>query len=107
MKIDINKALNAIKDIFSQSVPKITAIVDHYLEDSKERLTNLAEGAISGELSYAFVTKRLKEEGTNLKAYFLSLGQIIAADVEEAVNKAITSFEKEIKQAIPDSIEQS
>lgn len=102
MKIDINEVLKTMKQIFSRTIPGVGDVIDEYLSDSKERLTNIAEGAISGELSYAFVTKRLKEEATNLKAYLLSLGQIIAADIEEAVYNAISIFESEIKQAIPE-----
>lgn len=104
--IDINSVLDTMKKIFSKTIPEVAEAVDGYIADSKERLKNLAEGAISGELSYAFVTKRLKEEAVTMKNYLLSLGQIVAAGVEEKVNEAIDLFESEIKAAIPDSIEE-
>lgn len=105
MKIDIESVLDTMKKIFSDTIPEVSRVVNEYLADSKERLSNLAEGAISGELSYAFVIKRLKEEPVTMKNYLLSIGQIISASFEKKITDAISLFESEIKSAIPEQID--
>lgn len=104
-KINIDAILETMRNVFSDTIPEVSSVVEEYLTDSKERLTNLAEGAISGELSYAFVTRRLKEEPITVKNYLLSVGQIVSALVEKKVTDAIDVFEKGIKTFIPDTLE--
>lgn len=86
--------------IFNQNKPVVIEAINGYISDSKERITHLAEGAASGELSYAFVTERLKEEAVNIKDYLLSIGEIVASDVQEIVNKAVDIFQHAINDAL-------
>jgi predicted amino acid-binding ACT domain protein len=104
LPINIDQVLSTMKRIlltvFNQDKPAVVAAVDGYIADSKERLSNLAVGAISGELSFKFVTERLKEETVNLKDQMLSVGEIIASDLQEVINKAVDIYEGAIKNAI-------
>jgi len=86
--------------IFSEKKPAVVKAVDGYIADAKIRLGNLAEGALSGELSYKFVTERLKEEPVNIKDQLLSVGEIIAADIEQVVNRAVAVFEGALKDSV-------
>lgn len=86
--------------IFNQNKPAVIEAINTYIAESKTRIAHLAEGAASGELSYSFVTERLKEEAVNIKDYLLSIGEIIASDVQEIVNKAVDIFQHAINDAL-------
>ena len=106
MKIDIDSVLSDMKRLLltlADFRPAVAQAVNGYIGDAKERLSNLAEGALSGQLSYPFVIARLKEEPTNVKNQIFSIGEIIAADVEETVNRAVDIFENALKDVIPAS----
>lgn len=104
MNINFEQITKSLTDIllgiFDQNKPAVMKAVEGYIVDSKDRLTNLAEGAVSGELSYSFVVKRLKEEAVNLKDYALSIGEIIASDVQDIVNKVVAIFQFALNDAL-------
>jgi hypothetical protein len=104
MDINFEQITKSITDIllgiFDQNKPTVIAVVDGYIADSKGRITNLAQGVVSGELSYAFVVKRLKEEAVNVKDYALSIGEIIAADIQSIVNKIVAIFQNALNDIL-------
>ena len=105
-KMDINfqeieKSLtDFLMGIFAKNKPAVAAAINGYIADSKDRIMHLAEGAAKGELSYSFVVERLKEEAVNIKDYLLSVGEILAADIQEIANKAIDIFQHAINDSI-------
>lgn len=107
--INLQFILNAIKNILlsalKESSDEAKLAVSGYISDATERLNNLAQGAISGELSYKFVQERLKEEVVTLKNQLLSLSQILGANVNvlDLASLAMVLFETYIRDAINNS----
>lgn len=91
---------NILLGIFNQNKPAVIAAVNGYISDSKDRLQHLAEGAAKGELSYREVIDHLKEEAINMKDYLLSIGLIIASDIQQIINKAVDIFQFALNSAI-------
>lgn len=104
MNINFDQIGQSIKDIliniFDQNKPEVITIVDGYITDSRGRLLHLAEGAAKGELSYKEVLDYLKKEATVMKDYLLSVGLIIASDIQAIINKAVDIFQFAINDAI-------
>lgn len=92
--------INVLRAVFEENKPAVVNAVDQYVNDSKQRLLNLAEGAANGSFSYDFVIKRLKEEAINAKDYLLSIGEIAASDAQEIINKAVDIFQFAINDAM-------
>ncbi len=105
--INIASILNTIKGLilgyYTSNSPAVITVLNQYAKDAESRLTNIATGALKGELSYAFVTNALKAETVNLKDQLLSVGEIVAADLEQIINSAVAVFENALKAAIPPS----
>ena len=98
---EIGDAMIAIlESIFQNEKAEVLVALTGYINDQKTDLMNLADGAISGELSYAFVIKRLKEKAITIKDYLLSIAQILATDIMAIVNKAIAIFQFALDDAI-------
>lgn len=85
---------------FTENKPAVITAVNQFVTDSSERITGLAESAAKGQVSYTFVVERLKEEAINLKDYLLALGEIIAADIQQIINKTVDTLQTAINQAI-------
>lgn len=104
MNIDIQSVLDEIKKLLLNSIsnnsPKVKKVVLGYVADAETRLSNLAEGALSGELSYQFVVERLQEETINVRDQLISVGEIIGANLDELAKAVVAIFENALKNAI-------
>ena len=98
---EIGDAMIAIlESLFQNEKAEVWVALTGYINDQKTDLMNLADGAISGDLSYAFVIRRLKEKVITIKDYLLSIGEMIAADIVAIVNKAVDIFRFALNDAI-------
>lgn len=101
---DIQPIINQMRDLlvaaYVKDLPAVTTAVSGYLADAEKRLADLAEGSLSGELTGAEVLTALGEEGANLKNQLLSIGEIIGADLQDLVNKALNVFTGQLMDAL-------
>ncbi len=102
--INIQSILDVMKSTLllyvNSNKAEVIAEATQYFDEGKTRLSELADGLLSGQLSYAFGVKRFKEEGTNIVDQLLSIEQLIAGDVQEIANKVVDIFRNAIDNAI-------
>lgn len=102
--IDIQAVLDLMKNsllVFVNSKkPEVINAATGYFEQGKERLTQLAQDMLSGELSYKFGVERLKEEKENVIDQLLSIEQMVASDIQEIANKVVDIFRNAIDGVI-------
>jgi hypothetical protein len=106
--MDIQKLIKDILATFTQSVtvavagyaPEIVNSAKAYVTEGEERLAKLATGALSGELAYDFIVRRLKEEVTTLKDALIGVEQQAANDVQTLANNLIGVFREKVDTEI-------
>ena|SRR6185503_1230019 len=85
---------------FTSYSPTLRSVIAGYLSSAATRLTDLAEGSLSGQLTGAQVVKALSEEAQNLEDEILSVGEIVGSDVQEIANNAISIFTGSLMDAL-------
>lgn len=106
--INVTSVVDQIKTLllaqFNSDALEVKTAVIGYAADAEVRFKNLAEGILLPEgenLSYSFVVARLKEEPMIIKDQFLSVTQMVGADLQDIANKAVDILEVALKGAIP------
>lgn len=108
MSLNITAITETIYANFMQEVlsavatdsPKLIAVAMTYGVGVEKGLKDLAAGALSSELAFDFVVRRLEELKTDFFAALISIEQIIASDIQALVNRLITFFEGLLKTEI-------
>lgn len=95
-----NNITRILRALFDAEKPAVQQAVDGYIADAKTRITNLAAGAISGQFSYDFVIKRLKEEATIVKDIVLATGEMVGCDMEYIINQVVDVYQSTLNNAI-------
>lgn len=106
--INIQSIVDQIYNSFKQDVittvttdlPSIISVAESYVSNEEKTLKDLATGALSGDLAWDFVVRRLKEIEIDLIDSLISIEQIVASDIQTLVNNLITLFENLLKSAV-------
>jgi hypothetical protein len=106
--IDLQSIVDQIYNSFKQDVltavtndlPAIVTVATGYVANEEKTLKDLATGALSGDLAWDFVVRRLKEIETDLIDSLISIEQIVASDIQTLVDNLITLFENLLKTAV-------
>lgn len=106
--INIQSIVDQIYNSFKQDVitaiandaPAIISVATGYVANEEKTLKDLATGALSGELAWDFVVRRLNEIKTDLIDSLISIEQIVASDIQTLVNNLIALFENLLKSAV-------
>lgn len=104
MNIDFKSYLDNIKLQLTTGayaeLSKSTVFMAEYLKDLEIRFADLAAGAASGDLSYAFVVKALSEEPKNIEDAILSIASSATAEAETLAQGAVFEFERFLREQI-------
>lgn len=91
---------SSILQALTTNKPDLIAAGMSYIAKAEQRLKDEAVAAINGDLDYAFVVRRLKEEETTLKDALIGIEQMLAADIQVLINNLVMIFENLLKSAI-------
>lgn len=104
IKFNIQEVLNSLtgilKSAVTQDLPAVEIVVAGYVTSAGPRLTTLASGVASGEISSKELVLKLKDEEINLEAQLLSIGQIIGADLKELATKGLSIIVGALNDAV-------
>ena len=104
LTFDIDPIIKSIEQFLisalAKDLPAVKNAISGYLVDAKKRLEDLAKGSLSGQLKGAEVIHALNEEALNLKNQLLSVGEIVGADLQDLINKALNIFTGRLMDAL-------